>query len=90
MPPNDGANRRSRFIPINTNIGGLIMSPEYMTIAVLLAAQAATLAILWDTHRQYNWFRNAWVRDTKELLYWKRNAVMRDPKSGKYVKRDKS
>jgi hypothetical protein len=65
------------------------MTPEYMTIAVLLAAQAATLAILWDTHRQYSWFRNAWVRDTKELLYWKRNAVMRDPKSGKYIKRDK-
>ena len=65
------------------------MTPEYMTIAVLLAAQAATLAILWDTHRQYSWFRNAWVRDTKELLHWKQNAVMRDPKSGKYIKRDK-
>jgi hypothetical protein len=66
------------------------MTPEYMTIAVLLAAQVATLAILWDTHNQYRWFRNAWVRDTKELLHWKRNAVMRDPKSGKYVKRDQS
>lgn len=65
------------------------MTPEYMTIAVLLAAQAATLAILWDTHRQYSWFRKAWTRDTKELLYWKQNAVLRDPKSGKYVKRDK-
>jgi hypothetical protein len=65
------------------------MTPEYITIAVLLAAQAATLAILWDVNRSYNWFRNAWVRDTKELLFWKQNAVLRDPKSGKYVKKDK-
>lgn len=65
------------------------MTPEYMTIAVLLAAQVATLAILWDTYNQYSWFRKAWVRDTKELLYWKQNAIMRDPKSGKYIKRDK-
>jgi hypothetical protein len=40
-------------------------------------------------NRSYNWFRNAWVRDTKELLFWKQNAVLRDPKSGKYVKKDK-
>ena len=66
------------------------MTPEYMTIAVLLAAQAATLAILWDTYNQYSWFRKAWIRDSWELLHWKRNAVMRDPKSGKYVKRDRS
>ena len=65
------------------------MTPEYFTIAVLLAAQAATLAILWDTYNQYSWFRNAWIRDTKELLYWKQNAVLRDPKTGKYIKRDK-
>ena len=65
------------------------MNAYHFTIAVLLAAQAATLAILWDTHRQYSWFRKAWVRDTKELLYWKQNAVLRDPKSGKYIKRDK-
>jgi hypothetical protein len=65
------------------------MNAYHFTIAVLLAAQVATLAILWDTYNQYSWFRKAWVRDTKELLYWKRNAVMRDPKSGKYIKRDK-
>ena len=65
------------------------MTPEYFTIAVLLATQVATLAILWDTYNQYSWFRKAWVRDTKELLLWKQNAVMRDPKSGKYIKRDK-
>jgi hypothetical protein len=58
--------------------------------SVLLAgAQAATLAILWDTHRQYNWFRKAWMRDTKELLFWKRHATLRDPKTGRYVKKDK-
>ena len=66
------------------------MTPEYMTIAVLLAAQAATLAILWDTHRQYNWFRNAWVRDTKELLHWKRNGILRDPKTGRYLDKGQS
>lgn len=65
------------------------MTPEYFTIAVLLAAQVATLAILWDTYNQYSWFRSAWVRDTKELLYWKQNAVLRDPKTGKYVKKAK-
>ena len=65
------------------------MTPEYFTIAVLLAAQVATLAILWDTYNQYSWFRKAWVRDTKELLLWKQNAVLRDPKTGKYVKKDK-
>ena len=65
------------------------MTPEYFIIAVLLAAQAATLAILWDTYNQYSWFRKAWIRDTKELLHWKQNAVMRDPKTGKYVKKAK-
>jgi hypothetical protein len=65
------------------------MTPEYFIIAVLLAAQAATLAILWDTYNQYSWFRKAWIRDTKELLLWKQNAVMRDPKTGKYVKKAK-
>jgi len=66
------------------------MTSEYMTIAVLLAAQAATLAILWDTHRQYSWFRKAWVRDTKELLHWKHNAIMRDPKTGRYLDKGQS
>ena len=90
MQQNDGSVSRRRIIPTHPYSRGLIMTPEYMTIAILLAAQAATLAILWDTHRQYSWFRNAWVRDTKELLLWKQNAVMRDPKSGKYIKRIRS
>lgn len=66
------------------------MTPEYFTIAVLLAAQAATLSILWDTHRQYSWFRKAWVRDTKELLDWKRNGIMRDKRTGRYHKKGES
>jgi hypothetical protein len=65
------------------------MNAYHFTIALLIAAQAATLAILWDTHRQYNWFRKAWIRDTKELLFWKRHATLRDPKTGRYVKKDK-
>jgi hypothetical protein len=65
------------------------MNAYHFTIAVLLAAQAATLAILWDTHRQYNWFRKAWMRDSAELLFWKRHATLRDPKTGRYVKKDK-
>jgi hypothetical protein len=65
------------------------MTYEHIAIVSLLALQAATLAILWDTHRQYNWFRKAWIRDTKELLFWKRHATLRDPKTGRYVKKDK-
>ena len=65
------------------------MTHEQIAIIALIAAQAATLAILWDTHRQYNWFRKAWTRDTKELLFWKRHATLRDPKTGRYVKKDK-
>jgi hypothetical protein len=65
------------------------MTHEQIAIIALIAAQAATLAILWDTHRQYNWFRKAWIRDTKELLFWKRHATLRDPKTGRYVKKDK-
>ena len=58
-------------------------------IALLIAAQAATLAILWDTHRQYNWFRKAWMRDSAELLYWKRNGLLRHPLTGRYIKKDR-
>jgi hypothetical protein len=65
------------------------MNAYHFTIAVLLAAQAATLAILWDTHKAGEWFRKAWMRDTKELLFWKRHATLRDPKTGRYVKKDK-
>jgi hypothetical protein len=65
------------------------MNPCEIMIALLIAAQAATLAILWDTHRQYNWFRKAWLRDSAELLYWKRNATLRHPLTGRYIKKDR-
>jgi hypothetical protein len=65
------------------------MTYEHIAIVSLIAAQAATLAILWDTHRQYNWFRKAWLRDSAELLYWKRNATLRHPLTGRYIKKDR-
>jgi hypothetical protein len=65
------------------------MNPCEIMIALLIAAQAATLAILWDTHRQYNWFRKAWTREAAELLFWKRNGLLRHPLTGRYIKKDK-
>jgi hypothetical protein len=44
------------------------MTIEQIAIVALLAMQAATLAILWDTYDQYNWFRKAWIRESRELL----------------------
>ena len=63
------------------------MTIEHIAIVALLALQAATLAILWDTHRQYSWFRKAWIRESTELLNWKRNGIMRDKRTGRYHKR---
>ena len=65
------------------------MNAYHFTIAVLLAAQAATLAILWDTHKAGEWFRKAWLRDNAELLYWKRNGLLRHPLTGRYIKKDR-
>ena len=65
------------------------MNAYHFTIAVLLAAQAATLFILYDTHKAGEWWRKAWLRDSAELLRWKRNATLRDPKTGRYIKKDK-
>ena len=66
------------------------MTIEQIANVALLAMQAVTFFLLWETQKTGEWFRKAWVRDSAELLHWKRNAVMRDPKSGKYVKRDRS
>jgi len=66
------------------------MTIEQIAIVALLALQAVTLAILCGTYRQYNWFREAWTRDSWELLYWKRNALLRDPETGRYHKRGES
>ena len=65
------------------------MTYEHIAIVSLLALQAATLFILYDTHKAGEWWRKAWMRDTKELLFWKRHATLRDPKTGRYVKKDK-
>jgi hypothetical protein len=65
------------------------MTYEHIAIVSLLALQAATLFILCDTHKAGEWWRKAWLRDTKELLFWKRHATLRDPKTGRYVKKDK-
>jgi hypothetical protein len=76
---NDGAVSRSSPFPFHLIIGGLIMTYEHIAIVSLLALQAATLFILYDTHKAGEWFRKAWLRDSAELLYWKRNATLRHP-----------
>ena len=48
------------------------MTQYEFAIAALLAAQAFTLTLLWFTKEERDWFRMAWVRDTKELLDLKR------------------
>jgi hypothetical protein len=48
------------------------MTQYEFAIVALLAAQAFTLTLLWETHKLYRWYSNAWVRDTKELLALKR------------------
>lgn len=65
------------------------MTIEQIAIVALLSMLAISLFLLWETQKIGEWFRKAWMRDTKELLYWKRNALLRDPKTGKYIKRDK-
>ena len=65
------------------------MTIEQIAIVALLAMQAATLAILWDTHKAGEWWRKAWLRDSAELLFWKRHATLRDPKTGRYIKKAK-
>lgn len=65
------------------------MTHEQIAIITLLAAQAATLYLLWLTKEDADQWRKAWLRDATELLEWKRNGLMRDPKTGKYIKKDK-
>jgi hypothetical protein len=62
------------------------MTYEHIAIVSLLALQAATLFILYDTHKAGEWFRKAWLRDSAELLYWKRNATLRHPDRPLYQK----
>ena len=65
------------------------MNQYQIAIIALLALEATTLLILWQTHTDRNWWRNAWVQDTTELLSLKRNASLRDSKTGRFVKKDK-
>ena len=65
------------------------MNQYQIAIVALLALQAATLFILYDTHKAGEWWRKAWLRDSAELLYWKRNAVLRHPLTGRYIKKAK-
>jgi hypothetical protein len=90
MQPNDGGYRWRRSIPINSNIGRLIMNIYQIAIVALLALQAVTLAILCGTYREYIWFREAWTKDSWELLHWKRNGIMRDKRTGRYHKKGES
>jgi hypothetical protein len=48
------------------------MTHHEIAIIALLAMQAATLIILWRTHVDREWFRNAWLREGAELLNIKR------------------
>jgi hypothetical protein len=64
------------------------MTYEHIAIVSLLALQAATLFILYDTHKAGEWFRKAWLRDSAELLYWKRTrpcATLRQAATSKRI-----
>ena len=65
------------------------MNQYQIAIVSLLALQAATLFILYDTHKAGEWWRKAWLRDSAELLRWKRNGLLRHPLTGRYIKKDK-
>ncbi len=66
------------------------MTIEQIAIVALLAMQAATFFLLWETQKIGEWFRKAWVRESTELLHWKQNAIMRDPKTGRYLDKGQS
>jgi hypothetical protein len=66
------------------------MTIEQIAIVALLALQAVTFFLLWETQKIGEWFRKAWVRDSAELLHWKRNGIMRDPKTGRYLDKGQS
>lgn len=66
------------------------MNQYEIMIALLVGALLFTVFLLQDAVRESTRWRDAWTRDTKELLYWKRNALLRDPKTGKYNKRGES
>lgn len=48
------------------------MSPEKYAIVALLAMQAVSLFLLWETQKAGEWFRKAWIRESRELLTLKK------------------
>lgn len=65
------------------------MNHYQIAIVLLLTSQGVTSLLLSEAIKRGSKWRDAWMRDTSELLYWKRNAVLRDPNTGKYVKKDR-
>ena len=65
------------------------MSQYEIAIAALLAAQAATLYLLWLTKGESDKWQAMWTMTAEELLFWKRHATLRDPKTGRYIKKVK-
>tara|TARA_R110000868_G_scaffold118735_1_gene314794 strand:+ start:774 stop:974 length:201 start_codon:yes stop_codon:yes gene_type:complete len=63
------------------------MTIYQIAIVALLAMQAVTLFLLWETQKIGDWFRKAWIRESTELLDWKRNGIMRDKRTGRYHKK---
>jgi len=66
------------------------MNQYQIAIVVALISQAVTLAILWRTHLDRQFWQAMWTRDVAELLFWKRNGILRDPLTGKYRKRERN
>ena len=66
------------------------MTIEQIAIVALLAMQAVTLFLLWETQKTGEWFRKAWVRESAELLNWKRNGLLRDKRTGRYHKKEQN
>jgi hypothetical protein len=48
------------------------MNQYELAIAALLGLQTITMIVLWRCHAEKEWFRKAWIRDTKELLIIKK------------------
>jgi hypothetical protein len=51
------------------------MNQYQIAIVALLALQAVTLLLLWKTQQTGEWFRRAWIRESRELLKIKREQT---------------
>jgi hypothetical protein len=43
-----------------------------IAVAALLGLQTLTMLVLWQCKKERDWFRKAWLRDSRELLIIKR------------------